>query len=70
MRPIHERVRAHVRLSELTHPQIAKRAGWSEQRLRRLLHDRTHLSAKDMERLARVLRKPVGDLYRLPRRAA
>lgn len=66
--PIHERVKAHVEIAELTHAEIAEKTGWSEQRVYRVLNGRTDLTADDMEMLAVILGKPVGVLYRAPKR--
>lgn len=65
-RPVHERVKAHIASAELTHADLAKKTGWSEQRVYRVLNGKTDLSAEDIELIARILRKPVGDLYRAP----
>lgn len=65
-RPIHERVKAHVKHAKLTHAGLAKKTGWDEQRVYRVLNGKTDLSAEDMELLARVLKVTVADLYRAP----
>jgi transcriptional regulator with XRE-family HTH domain len=65
-RPVHERVHDHVRAAELTHAELAKRTGWSEQRVYRVLNGKTDLSAEDMEVLAVILEKPVAALFRDP----
>jgi transcriptional regulator with XRE-family HTH domain len=51
----------------MTEAEIAERSGWSEQRVHRLLHDKTRLLANDIEEFARILRKPIAELYRDPR---
>jgi transcriptional regulator with XRE-family HTH domain len=65
-RPVHERVHDHVSLAGVTHAELAKRTGWSEQRVYRVLNGKTDLSAEDMELIAGVLGKPVAALYRDP----
>ena len=65
-RPIHDRVRVHVERAGLTHSQLAEKTGWDEQRVYRVLHGKTRLTAADMELLAGVLEKPVASLYRDP----
>lgn len=69
-RPLYERVKGHVERSGLGQAQIAHEAGWSEKRLQRLLNGDTNLLAVDMETLARVLRKPVAELYKDPKNPA
>lgn len=68
--PIHERVRAHVDDAGLTITQIAKRAHWSYLKTMRRLNGDTELSAADMELLARIIKRDVGDLYDVPERLA
>lgn len=68
--PIHERVKAHVAAAKLTHSDLAKKTGWSEQRVYRVLNGKTDLSAEDMEKLARVLKTPVAELFTTPEAAA
>lgn len=63
-RPLHERVSAHVAAAGFDYETIAKKTGWSEQRVYRLLTGRTELSGSDIERLAEILGKPAGSLYR------
>lgn len=62
-RPVHECVHAHVESSGIDYATIAKKTGWSEQRVYRLLAGKTEISAEDMKAFARVLGKPVADLY-------
>lgn len=64
LKPIHARVRDHVDAAGLTIADIARRTKWNEMRVWRLLTGRTELGAEDMEVLAKVLEKPVADLYR------
>ncbi len=63
-KPIHERVQEHVDAAGLTNADLAKKTGWHELRVWRLLTGRTDISADDMEIFAKVLGKPVADLYR------
>jgi hypothetical protein len=69
VRPIHERVRAHVTRDGRPAAEIAVEAGWSKRRLNRLISGQTHLRADDMEVLSGVLKKRIGTLYREPRKA-
>jgi transcriptional regulator with XRE-family HTH domain len=62
-KPLNERVRAHVERAGLSVSEIAKKSGWSYLRTLRLLNGDTSLSGDDMEVLARVLGREVGDLY-------
>ena len=68
--PVHERVHEHVRVAGFTHAQLAEKTGWDEQRVYRVLHGKTRLTAEDMELLARVLKKPVAELYMAPEQRA
>jgi len=52
--------------ANVSEDQIVDETGWSPKRVRRLLAGQTRLLAEDMEKWARVLRKPVADLYRDP----
>lgn len=63
-KPVHECVAEHVEAAQLSKADIAERTGWSEQRVWRLLTGRTELSAEDMRVFARLVKKPVADLYR------
>lgn len=63
-KPIHERVQAHVDDAGLSNADLAKKTGWHELRVWRLLTGRTEISAEDMEVFAKVLGKPVADLYK------
>jgi transcriptional regulator with XRE-family HTH domain len=62
-RPVHERVHGHVESAGLDYATIAKKTGWSEQRVYRLLSGKTLLRAEDMELLAKILKKDVAELY-------
>lgn len=66
LRPVHERVHDHVQNAGITYAELAKKTGWSEQRVYRVLAGKTDLSAEDMELLASILDKPVAFLYRDP----
>jgi transcriptional regulator with XRE-family HTH domain len=61
--PLHERVHAHAIARGLSNAEIAKRTGWHELRVWRLLTGRTDLSAEDMKTLARVFDLSVAELY-------
>lgn len=63
-KPIHERVQEHVDAAGLTNAELAKKTGWHELRVWRLLTGRTEISAEDMEIFAKVLEKPVASLYK------
>jgi cyanate lyase len=63
-KPIHSRVKDRVDNRGLTHVDIAKKTGWHELRVCRLLTGKTKLTADDMEVFARLLDCDVGDLYR------
>lgn len=63
-KPIYERLREHVADVGLTITQIAGKTGWKYLRVMRLLNGTTKLSADDMEVFERVLKRPVGRLYR------
>lgn len=63
-RPIHERLQDHVRAAGLSYVAIAKKTGWSEQRVSRLLRGLTELTASDMEVFAELLGKTVASLFR------
>ena len=65
-RPIHEVVRDHVRAAAITHAELAERTGWSEQRVYRVLAGKTELTAEDMKLLAKIIDKPVAELYQDP----
>ncbi len=64
VKPIHECVREHVEDVGLSNADIAKRTGWSEQRVYRLLAGKTELSAEDVRVLAGLVKRPVAELYR------
>ena len=57
-------MKAHVERAGITQSQLAELTGWDEQRVYRLLHGKTRLTAVDMELLAGILGKPVASLYR------
>lgn len=63
-RPIHERVKDHVDDAGLGYAELAEKTGWSEQKVYRLLHGKTHFRADDIEKLAQILGKSVIALYR------
>jgi predicted transcriptional regulator len=64
-------VARQVLASGMTEREIAKKAGWHEKKVRRLLTGDTELGAVEMSALARVLRRPVGELFPpVQRRAA
>lgn len=65
-RPIHERVARHVEHSGLTEGQIAEETGWSAKKVHRLLIGKTCIRAEYMEVFARILRKPIEDLFSEP----
>lgn len=56
----------HVESSGLSEEQLAKQTRWSLKRVQRILAGKTYVSALDMATLARVLDKPVGDLFTEP----
>jgi DNA-binding transcriptional regulator LsrR (DeoR family) len=62
-RTIIKHVARQVLASGLTERQIAKKARWHEKKVRRLLTGDTELGAVEMQALARVLRRPVGELF-------
>jgi len=61
-------IRGHVEYSGLSEEQIAEETKWSIKRVHRILTGATGLRAEDMPVLARVLRKPIADLYAEPPR--
>lgn len=65
-RPIHQRVKDHVRRAGLTYAQLAERTKFSAQRVYRLLNDQTDIDAEDMEILAEAIGVSVGELYHDP----
>lgn len=67
-REISERVHDLVKNANMTHAELAALTGWDEQRVYRVLHGKTRLSAADMVLLAGILEKPVGSLF--PKREA
>jgi transcriptional regulator with XRE-family HTH domain len=69
-RKVCARVKEHIQEAGLTHAVLAEKTGWDEQRVYRVLNGLTRLTAADMEELARILKKPVADLYRSPGRRA
>lgn len=63
VRALHERVSAHVRNSGFSVRDIADRTGWHLKRAQRLLRGITRFKAQDIDALARVLGKTVGELH-------
>lgn len=66
LRPVHERVHDHVQREGISYSELAKKTGWTYQRVYRVLAGKTDLTAEDMELLASILEKPVAFLYRDP----
>ena len=62
-RPIIKHVARQVLTSGITKERIAKRTGWSEKKVSRLLTGQTELGAVEMTELARVLGKPIAKLF-------
>lgn len=62
-KPLNVCVREHVEDVGLSISQIAKKTGWSYLRTMRLLNGDTDISGEDMRVFARVIDRPVGDLY-------
>lgn len=62
-KPIHECVSEHVEDAGLTKAELARKLGWHYLRTMRLLNGDTELSAQEMADIAKVLRRPVADLY-------
>jgi hypothetical protein len=50
--------------AELTDAALSRLTGWHELRVLRLRRGETRITGEDIETLARVLHKPVGELYR------
>lgn len=63
-RPLHERVSDCVVGSGIPAEQIAKQANWQLQKLQRLLRGATKLRGTEIETLAKIIDRPVEDLYR------
>lgn len=63
-RPLDERIKAHIENSKVSLEELARAAGWSQQKTHRKIHGKTRWLAEDMETLARVLGKSVATLYR------
>lgn len=61
--PLHERVAAVVRAAGVSNTELATRTGWSYLRVLRVLNGDTDLTGEDIELLAELLKRPVGDLY-------
>jgi len=66
-KPIHVRVSEHVNLEGLSASELARRLGWHEARAQRILRGETTITGDDIEAIAKVLRKPAGDLFFSPR---
>lgn len=62
-------LKAHVDAARLSIEDVAKRTGWDYLRALRILNGKTRPLAVDVETLATVLGKPVGDLYCEPAEA-
>jgi len=63
-KPIHHRVKERVEAAKLSNADIAKKTGWHELRVWRLLSGKTDITAEDMEVFASILKCDVADLYR------
>jgi transcriptional regulator with XRE-family HTH domain len=63
-KPIHHRVKECVDAAGVSNAELARKTGWHELRVWRLLSGKTDLTAEDMEVIARILKCDVADLYR------
>lgn len=52
----------------MTYTEVAERTGFSEQRVYRLLNDKTDLTGNDLEAIAEAIRVSVGELFHDPSR--
>lgn len=60
------RIKAHCDAAGLTPAEIEKRTGWHELRVWRLFAGKTSFTVEDLELLAGLLCKPVGELFSDP----
>jgi transcriptional regulator with XRE-family HTH domain len=65
-KPIYVRVSEHVEAEGWTAVDLAKRVGWHPMKAQRVLRGATSLLAEDMELIAKVLKKPVAELFSSP----
>lgn len=65
-RPLYQRVKDHIKRANLTYSEVAKRTGFSEQRVYRLLNDKTDLTGDDLETIAEAIGVSVGELFHDP----
>lgn len=69
-KPIHVRVSEHVAQQGWTATDLASKLEWHPAKAQRVLRGDTSLLAEDMEAIAKVMKKPVGDLFESPKSLA
>jgi transcriptional regulator with XRE-family HTH domain len=62
-RKLPERVIAFMDERGITRPELAKRAGWHEMKVWRVLSGRTPFKIRDIETLARIFEKPMAAFF-------
>jgi transcriptional regulator with XRE-family HTH domain len=60
---VHEWIAQYAEEEGLTYAQIARKTGWNELRVSRLLNGKTRVTAEDVKVFARLLRRSVTELY-------
>jgi plasmid maintenance system antidote protein VapI len=69
-KPVHVVVGEHVAAQGWSATDLAERLEWHPAKAQRVLRGDTSLLAEDMIAIARVMKKPVAELFESPKSAA